>query len=55
MDFNGNDISKSLYDMPKKKKKRIKKIEKVEQPDHWDKDFDANELKLEQQTSDDDE
>lgn len=32
-----------------KKKKRIRKVEKVSKPKHWDKDFDANELKRKQQ------
>lgn len=31
-----------------KKKKRIKRIEKVKKPKHWKKDFNSNQLKLNQ-------
>lgn len=45
--FNGYDMAERLYSSGKKKK-LIKRIERVKAPDHWDKDFDSNKLKLEQ-------
>lgn len=52
-EYSGNELAAMLYGK-RKKKKRIKKVEKVKKPLHWKKDFDSNELKLNQKTQNDD-
>ena len=46
--MNGHEIAKALYQPTRKKKRKRNRIEKVTAPNHWSKEFDSHEQKLNQ-------